>query len=185
MKFFTSLMVVLVISLIAGSAFAAENVDPDNDGSQYAFGANLGWLNAEPLGDDGPGMMLQLSTIYGWLWSANSGWISLSCQNTGSCDMVDYGVTHDSSGNLSGYAWSPNIGWISFSCANTDTCNDIAYGVQVDLSTGDVTGASYAANAGWLTFSCETSGSCANIQYSVKVDLGTFSPVIFQDRFEG
>ena len=26
----------------------AENIDPINDGSQYAWGENVGWMNAEP-----------------------------------------------------------------------------------------------------------------------------------------
>ena len=26
----------------------AENIDPNEDGSQYAYGENVGWLNFEP-----------------------------------------------------------------------------------------------------------------------------------------
>ena len=31
----------------------AENIDPDNDDSQYAWAENVGWINAEPGGDGG------------------------------------------------------------------------------------------------------------------------------------
>ncbi|MDY6950446.1 MAG: hypothetical protein SWE60_02960, partial [Thermodesulfobacteriota bacterium] len=33
-----------------------ENIDPDNDDSQYAWGENVGWINLEPEGDGGPGV---------------------------------------------------------------------------------------------------------------------------------
>ena len=45
-----------VLVLSAASAVLAENVDPAGDGSQYAWGENIGWLNAEPQGDGGPGL---------------------------------------------------------------------------------------------------------------------------------
>jgi len=34
----------------------AENIDPNNDGSQYAYGETVGWLNAEPGGDGQDGV---------------------------------------------------------------------------------------------------------------------------------
>ena len=34
----------------------AENIDPLNNGSQYAYGENVGWFNAEPNGDGGDGV---------------------------------------------------------------------------------------------------------------------------------
>ena len=44
-----------VISMGIGAVYAAENIDPDNDGSQYAYGENVGWVNFEPGGDGGSG----------------------------------------------------------------------------------------------------------------------------------
>jgi len=32
---------------------SAESIEPNNDGSQYAYGEDVGWFNAEPGGDDG------------------------------------------------------------------------------------------------------------------------------------
>ena len=162
----------------------AEDADPANDGSQYAYAANLGWLNAEPLGDGGPGMSLGDDAAHGWLWSANTGWISLNCENTDSCGTVQYGVAYDGLGRLSGYAWSPNIGWISFSCADSDTCNDVAYGVGFDLDTGEMNGYAYAANAGWVSFSCAEGESCESVEYRVRLEVTPRGPVIFADGFE-
>jgi hypothetical protein len=130
----------------------AENIDPYNDGSQYAYGENVGWLNAEPLGDGGPGVEVDGSKLTGYIWAENGGWISLSCENTSSCDTVDYGVTKDNTGKLSGYAWGENVGWISFSCNNTNTCATVDYGVTVDSATGEFGGRAWGENIGWITF---------------------------------
>jgi len=48
------------------------------------------------------------SSLSGYAWSDNIGWISFSGTSPA------YGVTEDGSGNLSGYAWSDSIGWIKF-----------------------------------------------------------------------
>lgn len=162
----------------------AEDVDPDNDGSQYAWAANMGWLNGEPLGNGGPGMSLGEDTATGWLWSANAGWISLSCGNTASCATVDYSVAHDGAGNLSGYAWSPNLGWVSFSCMDSGTCGNVDYGVAVDTGSGEMTGWAWAANAGWISFSCENTTSCATVNYGIELDVMTGPPAIIEDGFE-
>lgn len=135
---------------------AAENIDPDNDDSQYAYSENTGWLNAEPEGNGGAGAEIQPDRLVGWLWSENLGWISLACQNhgTGFCSStVDYGIDHDGSGNLSGYAWGENIGWVSFSCSNTNSCAATAYGVTVDPLTGEFSGYGWGENIGWINFS--------------------------------
>ena len=117
-------IVLVAVLLVAPLTFAiAENVDPDNDDSQYAFGENIGWVNAEPLGDGGSGLEVGDDEVAGWLWTENAGWISLSCQNTSSCGNVSYGVTNDGKGNLSGFAWGENIGWVNFrTSAGSDCC---------------------------------------------------------------
>jgi hypothetical protein len=136
----------------------AENIDPDNDGSQYAYGENVGFINAEPLGDSGSGMDIGDLDVIGYLWGENIGWISLSCLNTGgSCGTVNYGVDNDGFGNLSGYAWSENVGWISFSCVNTGTCGTANYGVTIDLA-GVFSGYAWGENIGWINFAPTTGG---------------------------
>src|SRR6185369_15681573 len=105
----------------------AENTDPANDGSQWAWSENAGWVNAEPSGNGGPGVQVGDTALTGYLWGENAGWISLSCQNTGSCGTQSYGVTNNGCGLLAGYAWAENAGWISFSCANTGNCASATY----------------------------------------------------------
>jgi len=127
----------------------AENIDPDEDGSQYGYGENVGWFNFEPI--TGDGVQVASDKLTGWVWAENIGWVSLSCENTSSCGTVNYGVTNDGGGNLSGYGWGENIGWISFSCDNTGSCGRVDYGVRID-SDGAFDGYAWAANIGWISF---------------------------------
>ena len=168
-----------LFSLGAGS----ETIDPANDGSQYAWSENSGWVNAEPLGNGGPGMRITTRSVNGWLWTENLGWISLSCENTGSCATVSYRVEHDGSGNLYGYAWAENAGWIDFSCLTTDSCATVAYGVQVDLGTGELKGYSWSENTGWISLSCANTVSCATVDFGVDT-IVPLPDEIFSDGFE-
>jgi len=153
---FKSIIVVpfIVFTLaLSGSAVLAENIDPNSDDSQYAYGENIGWLNAEPLGDGGPGVEVEVSKLTGYIWAENVGWVSLSCENTSSCDTVYFGVTNDGSGSLSGYGWGENVGWISFSCENTGGCGTVDHGVTIDPFTGEFGGHAWGENVGWIAFS--------------------------------
>jgi len=61
----------LVIAFLIGishCAMAVESVDPLNDGSQFAYAANLRWINAAPLGNGGPGWRITEDGATGWLW---------------------------------------------------------------------------------------------------------------------
>lgn len=150
LKKFRGVVIVLVlcvlsIVLLDGLTFA-ENIDPDNDGSQYSYGENVGWLNAEPSGDGGPGVIVSDSLQTGYIWGENIGWVSLSClNNTGICRTLSYGVLNDGAGNLSGYAWGENVGWINFAPTGG--------GVTVDPATGKFSGTAWGENIGWITFS--------------------------------
>lgn len=114
--------------LLAGGLAFAENIDPGGDGSQYAWGENVGWFNAEPSGDGGPGMQVSDFELTGYLWGENVGWVNLSCKNASTCGTTDYGVINDGQGALSGYAWSENAGWINFAPGTG--------GVLIDVATG-------------------------------------------------
>ncbi len=139
--------ILLFMLLTVSTCCYAENIDPYNDGSQYAYGENVGWLNFEPgIGD---GVQVASDKLTGYVWAENIGWISLSCENTASCGTVSYGVTNDGSGNLSGHAWAENVGWISFSCANTSSCGTVDYGVTIDAN-GTFAGWAYGENIGWI-----------------------------------
>ncbi len=143
--------ILTAIFLFAGG-LAADNIDPDNLDEQYAWSENGGWINAEPQGPRGPGLVVNSTGVTGWAWAENLGWISFSCANTGSCARVDYGVTHDGKGGLGGYAWSENTGWISFSCKNTGTCSLVNYAAGIDPDTGQFSGRAWSENTGWINF---------------------------------
>ena len=144
------LMLLTTLIVLPGGTAVAENINPNNDGSKYAWSENLGWLNAQPSGPGGPGAQVSIAGLTGYMWSENAGWISLSCTNT-SCGTTSYGVTNDACGTLSGYAWSENAGWINFApttCGGDQTC-----GVKIDPTTGIFSGRAWSENAGWITFS--------------------------------
>jgi hypothetical protein len=151
------LLLGLALVAVLGAAVAfAENVDPDDNGHQYAWGENVGWINAEPGGDGGYGMQVFDTNLSGYLWGENIGWISLCCGNTNSCVTgVDYCVDNypAGTGNLRGYAWGENVGWISFSCQNTASCGTVNYGVHIDPATGVFSGYAWGENIGWINFS--------------------------------
>lgn len=124
-----SCLIVLILLLFPLSAFA-KNIDPYNEGYQYAWGENVGWINFEP--SRGPGVTVTNTGLSGYAWGENIGWINLS-PTTG-------GVLNDGSGNLSGYAWGENVGWINFN------------GVKINPSTGMFSGYAWGENIGWINF---------------------------------
>jgi hypothetical protein len=114
----------------------AENMDPDNDGSKYAYGENVGWINfGQP---QGPGVVVTSSGLTGYAWGENIGWINLAPAGSG--------VVNDGAGNLSGYAWGENVGWINFAPTGS--------GVSIDAE-GVFLGRAWGENIGWITFSSE------------------------------
>ena len=150
----------IALCLVSVPSAVAENIDPANNGSQYAWAENAGWLNAEPNGDGGNGIAVGDSELSGWMWAENTGWIGLSCKNTLSCGNADYGVSNNGNGVLSGYAWAENAGWINFSPSTS--------GVTIDPSTGEFSGYAWAENIGWISFNCANTASCATVDYKVK-----------------
>ena len=111
---------------------SAENIDPDNDDSQYAYGENIGWLNWEP--GIGGGVDVYNDYLDGYIWAENIGWINVNPASYG-------GVENDGNGNLSGYAWGENVGWINFSPAYG--------GVTID-EHGNIEGWAWGENIGWI-----------------------------------
>src|SRR5882672_7011903 len=118
----------ILLAVLAGSgaAIAApENIDPAGDDHQYAWGENIGWVNAEPSGEGGPGAEVQDFHVLGWMWGENVGWVNLSCLNDASCAVSSFGVDNDGYGGLTGFGWGENIGWINFApttCQPDPTC---------------------------------------------------------------
>ncbi|TVM03458.1 MAG: hypothetical protein CV087_04895 [Candidatus Brocadia sp. WS118] len=130
-------IMILSISVMIGMGVVtarAENTDPDNDDSQYAYGENVGYLNFEPGGNGGSGAEVTNSAVTGYVWGENIGWINLSPVSYG-------GVTNDGAGNLSGYAWGENVGWINFK----PTGGGVTIGAD-----GVFDGWAWGENIGWI-----------------------------------
>ena len=178
------LLVAAVALIMKAPCVWTETIDPANSGEQFAWSENISWLNAEPLGNGGPGVAVIVDHLEGWLWSENIGWVSLSCANTNSCDQVDFGIETDGNGNLSGFAWSENAGWIIFSCGSTGSCGTVSYGVTISPSTGEFNGWAWSENVGWISFSCVNTNSCATVEYRVRTARSSSNDAIFFDGFE-
>ena len=127
----------VLAALMVGAAadvVQAGNIDPDNQGDQYAWGENIGWINFKP--SQGPGVTVTASTVTGFAWGENIGWVNLS--------PADGGVRNDGQGNLSGFAWGENVGWINFAPTGA--------GVTI-AGNGRFFGFAWGENIGWINFS--------------------------------
>ena len=78
----------LAVFLLPALPAGTENIDPVDDDAQFAWAENVGWFNAEPLGERGPGIHVGDFELTGWFWGENIGWVSASCKNTMSCNVV-------------------------------------------------------------------------------------------------
>ncbi len=137
------MLLLLVAGLVSAAAVTTINVT-----NKYAYGANLGWMDAR--GNTNSGAVIGESVCSGYLYAANVGWIHLGSNapvngiqyQNGSA--TDYGVNHDGAGNLRGYAYGANVGWINFEATGAP---------RVDLATGRLSGSAYSANCGWISLS--------------------------------
>lgn len=128
----SSKLFLIIVMMSAGVSMSAKNIDPMDDGSQYAYAENVGWINFEPA--YGPGCTISDYLVTGYIWGENIGWINLSPTNYG-------GVFNDGLGNLYGYAWGENVGWINF--------NPTYGGVTID-SKGYIESWAWGENIGWI-----------------------------------
>jgi hypothetical protein len=133
--------VLLMLFALAGRT--ATTIDPAHP---YAYGANIGWINARC--DTANGAVIGQDFCSGYLYSANCGWISLGDGSPlnhyayANDSASDFGVNHDGQGNLTGTAYGANIGWINF---------EQVYGQpKVNLQTGRLSGYVWGANVGWI-----------------------------------
>ena len=111
--------------------------------------------------------------VFGYAWSSNIGWISMSCDNTDTCASVDYGVDIENDGNMTGFAWSSNIGWIDFDPEGksyfTNWPSSPNHSVQVDTSSRVVSGWARVVNAdtddsyGWVLFGQDDGSGTAQV----------------------
>jgi hypothetical protein len=82
------------------------------------------------------------STLTGYAWSSNIGWICFYDTTTPSnCGNATVNINSDNT--LSGYAWSNNAGWISFTASETGSCGS---GATYNPATGGLSGWAKALN---------------------------------------
>ena len=182
--------VIAIMLVVLAISAHSETIDPGFQNQQYAYGENMGWLNAEPGGHCRSGVHIAEDQVHGWMWSENVGWISLNCSNTESCANAAYETTISPVEGapdlyqLAGHAWAENAGWISFSCANTQTCTDNLYGVHISAD-GIVTGAAWSENLGWIATDCATTDSCSNVNFGILTEALNITDRLFRDGFDG
>lgn len=140
-----SAIVVAAIAALAAGAYA-ENIDPNEDGSQYAYGEDVGWVNFEPnLAGPNVGATASDEKLTGFIWAENIGWINLDPNDA----YKSSGITNDGTGILSGFAWGENVGWINFNPKISGDANH--YGVTIDIY-GNFSGYAWGENIGWINF---------------------------------
>jgi hypothetical protein len=131
---------------LIGSVACSWALTTINSPNQFAYGANIGWIDWR--GDINHGAVIGDYVCSGFIWAADVGWISLgngapaNQMHYGNLSANDFGVNHDGKGNLSGYAYGANIGWIHFAASGAP---------KVDLQTGKLNGFVYSANCGWIS----------------------------------
>jgi len=130
---FLTLLLPIVLCILHGGIAVGANIDPQADGSGFAYGENVGWVNFRPSGSDG--VTVSGTALTGFAWGEDIGWINLS-PTTG-------GVLNDGAGRISGFAWGENVGWINF--------GPLGQGVTID-SCGDFAGKAWGENVGWISF---------------------------------
>lgn len=151
----------VLIFFVAHTAWC-DNIDPNNDGSKYAYGENVGWLN---FGTRDGNVMVADANLTGYVWAENIGWINLN--------PTYGGITNDGTGLLTGYAWGENVGWLNFNPEVPGDPNH--YGVTVDTE-GDFDGWAYGENIGWVHLRATTP-----VAYGVKTSWTTSLYVEFDD----
>ncbi len=108
--------------------------------------------------------------LEGWAWSSTVGWVSMSCENTDSCDAVSYGVVVNENGGLDGFAWSEHIGWIQFgNLSDFPAAGGNARFTENGNMRGWVRALAGAVEDdgwdGWISLSCENTGQCDTANY--------------------
>lgn len=83
--------------------------------------------------------------LTGYVFNSQIGWVSLSCQNTNSCQNIDYKVLAENE-NLSGYGYSADAGWINF---------NPQFGEVILTQNNELYGWAFSQNNGWVYFGGE------------------------------
>jgi hypothetical protein len=146
---------VCAILTLAALGLPARAATTINSANNFAYGANIGWLNWR--GDVANGAVIGEFVCSGYIYGANVGWINLGDGTPvngiryANNSAADFGVNHDGAGNLRGFAYGANIGWLNFT--NRDATGATYDGPKVNLLTGRLNGWVYGANVGWISLS--------------------------------
>lgn len=165
--------------LVVTGAGAASTINPTNN---FAYGANIGWLNARADGGTN-GAVIGEFYCSGYIYSANVGWISLGVSNGpvngysySNINSNDWGVNTAGGGQLFGIAYSANVGWITF---------EQTFGQpRVDLLTGNLAGSVYSANCGWISLSNSVAVLQTDSISSSPLDVNGL-PIAWEEEFFG
>jgi hypothetical protein len=167
--FILLLIVSVACSARAGAPPAISSI---NSSAPYDWGANIGWDNW--YANDTDGVYIGPLFCYGYIYSANCGWINVGNGSpvngiAYSQSATDFGVNIVNGVYLNGYAWGANIGWINFGI-------DFPAGFpptdlpMVSMATGQLSGYAWSANCGWINLN----SSVGNTSYGV-IALNTLS----------
>ena len=94
-----------VVAAIVYASVTVGSIDSTNTNARLLSDSsivNFGATNSNVVVTD--------STLTGYAWGENTGWINLAPTNGG--------VVNDGEGNLSGYAWGEGAGWVNFNPTN-------------------------------------------------------------------
>lgn len=142
-----------VSALSTAAGVPPTNIDP---AEKHAWGDNIGFLNAAGAEGGARGLHVSTSTLAGWIWSQNVGWICVgdgTPENTRYANQSsdDYGVNIDpATGSLSGLAWGENIGWIRFGAFADLVASGQA--ARADFEERRLRGYAWGENIGWISF---------------------------------
>lgn len=120
----------IVLLALAFPAIALATSGTTDSTYKYAWGNVAGYVNFAPTNST---ITVSDSSLTGYAWSQNDGWIYLQPANGG--------VSNNGQGTLSGYAWDESQGWVSFS------------GVTID-SSGKFHGQATGSNGYAISFDC-------------------------------
>lgn len=168
-KYSFSQVLPVVFLMLCPAGLYAENIDPNEDGSQYAYGENVGWINFEPsVAGPNVGATASDEKVTGFIWGENIGWINLDPND----DDPSTGISNDGTGQLSGLAWGENVGWINFNPQVRGDPNH--YGVTIDVD-GNFDGYAWGQNTGWINFNLVDLFGYGVLACKVNfIDLGNF-----------
>lgn len=136
------------VLLLAGTLTVMAGDTGTDPAHKYAWGENIGWVNAGPTNDE---VIVHFDGDSGWLsghaWGENVGWIVMGSAGGGpyvNTTSNNWGVNLAATGELSGYAWGENVGWINFGDAQCDAA--------ISPTNGEFSGHAWGENIGWLKF---------------------------------